>query len=423
MTIFIALALLAQEAPEKIWTVDTRAPSYGSSAVGDIDGDGKLEIVFGTYFNDEHLYAINAEDGTVLWKIKSDGGPLDASVAIVDLDGDQKPEILTGDSSTGKFFCFDGAGKEKWSIKLLNSTDSPPAVADLDGDGVLEIVVGTMWKRNRMGDVAVYRADNQKLVWSREVKGCVQSEPCLIDLDGDKVLDVIVTSWRGSNAVHAFNGKDGKDLWTFETSADKENYGMYHGVSTDGERIAFGTCDTKSGTLYVVDKTGKLLWKDVTKEYMFAPTTMVDLDGDKKLEIVAIGSTTRAYTADGKILWKADVGSARGPGIADIDGDGDVDLVLGTQAKSAVALDGPTGKTLWTFDTTCGKHEWEGVDHAPVIADFDGDGRLEAFLVAGKGTSDRSRPENYGRGYAIRLGKGKGEWLTFRGNLRRTGCR
>lgn len=419
MIIFM-LALL-QDAPEKIWTVDTQAPSYGSAAAGDIDGDGKLEIVFGTYFNDEHLYAVNAEDGTILWKVKSDGGPLDASVAIVDLDGDKKPEILTGDSSTGKFFCFDGAGKEKWSIKLLNSTDAPPAVADLDGDGVVEIVVGTMWKRNRMGDVAVYRADNQKLVWSREVKGCVQSEACLVDLDGDKILDVIVGSWRGDSSIHAFSGKDGKDLWTFETSTERDNYGMYHGVSCDGERIAFGTCDTKAGTLYVLDTKGKLLWKDATNEYLFAPTTMVDLDGDRKREIVAIGSTTRAYQADGKLLWKADVGSARGPAIADIDGR--VTLVLGTQARSVVALDGSNGKTLWSFDTTCGKHEWEGVDNAPVIADFDGDGRLEAFFVAGKGTSDKSRPENYGRAYALRLGKGTGSWLTFRGNLRRTGCR
>ncbi len=46
-----------------LWWYDLDAPSFGSSAVGDIDEDGFLEIVFGTYFNDEHIYALNAEDG------------------------------------------------------------------------------------------------------------------------------------------------------------------------------------------------------------------------------------------------------------------------------------------------------------------------------------------------------------------------
>ena len=40
-----------------LWHHDLLAPSFGSAAVGDIDGDGKLEIVFGTYFHDEHIYS------------------------------------------------------------------------------------------------------------------------------------------------------------------------------------------------------------------------------------------------------------------------------------------------------------------------------------------------------------------------------
>lgn len=40
---------------------------------------------------------------------------------------------------------------------------------------------------------------------------------------------------------------------------------------------------------------------------------------------------------------------------------------------------------------------------------------------ARKGTSDGSRSQNYGRAYAVRLGKGTGEWTTYRGGLRRLG--
>ena len=433
--VVLTLAAAGQDAegPKLLWKLDTASPSYGSGAVADIDGDGKLEIVFGTYFNDEHLYAVNAEDGSVLWKFKSEGGPFDASVAIADLDGDRKPDVLAGDSSTGTLFCLDGEGKKQWSVRLPNSTDSPPAVADLEGDGKLEIVVGSMWKRNGQGDVTVLRASTREVVWSREVKGCVQSEPCLVDLDGDRVLDVIVTSWRGDQTVRAFSGKDGRDLWSFETSGEGDDannhYGLYHGVSAGilkkgGElRIAFGTCSTQRGTLFLLDARGKLIWKKALGEYLFAPTTMADLNGDGDREILVSGTNTHLFSADGDPLWKSAIGSSRGAAIADVDGDGDLDAVLCGRERKVAALDGPTGKLLWTFDATCGDHEGEGCDSGPLISDFDGDGALDVFFFAGKGWSGRTQAKNYGRAYALRLRKGSGRWETFRGDLRRTGFR
>ena len=43
---------VAINTPEILWWYDLDAPSFGSAAVGDIDGDSKPEIVFGTYFNE-----------------------------------------------------------------------------------------------------------------------------------------------------------------------------------------------------------------------------------------------------------------------------------------------------------------------------------------------------------------------------------
>ena len=54
--------------PQIKWWFDTDDSAFGQSASGDIDKDGKPEIVFGCYRNDSMVYALNAENGTLLWK-------------------------------------------------------------------------------------------------------------------------------------------------------------------------------------------------------------------------------------------------------------------------------------------------------------------------------------------------------------------
>lgn len=423
--------------PETIWTLELKSDSKGSAAVGDIDGDGKPEIVFGTYFNDEHLYAVNAEDGTVLWKHKSDRGPFDASVAIVDLDGDDKPETLAADSATGTLFCLDGKGRLLWKLRLPSGTDSPPAVADLDGDGVKEIIVGTMWqpgKKPLSGHVSVIRSDNRKFVWQARIPGCVQSEPVIANVDGDRTLDVIVTSWRGDKSVHALSGKDGTTIWKLETAGTEKAPGMYHGVSAfavrDTLRVAVAAC---SGWVYLLGSKGEIRWKkELDGEYLFAPTSVADLDKDGVCEIIVPGRKLHVLRArEGDEFWTHEFEGNResihrGAAVSDVDGDGTPDVVVAV-GRTMYALDGRTGKEIWRFDAATKKnHIYEKISSAPVLGDFDGDGCLDVFFVIGKGTSGDQKPykkeSNYGVARVIRAGKGKGPgWPTFRGNVRRTG--
>lgn len=64
-----------------LWYYDLNAPSFRSAAVGDIDNDGYPEIVFGTYFNDEYIYALNAENATLRWRYNT-GGKNDAPLLL-----------------------------------------------------------------------------------------------------------------------------------------------------------------------------------------------------------------------------------------------------------------------------------------------------------------------------------------------------
>lgn len=400
-------------AGQHLWQFDLASPSYGGGALGTLNGE--RAIVFGTYYNDEHLYALRARDGKLLWKFKSDRGPFDASCAITDIDGDGADEVLAADSSSGTLFCLDGAGQVKWKHSLPNSTDSPPAVADIDGDGQREIVVGVMAMADKHGRVLALDPATRKQKWIAKVPGHVQSEPALVDL-GRGTLDVLVTTWRGDKKVRALSGADGTELWHHTMKGD-----MYHGVSAVEHNGLKLVASSIAGDLTLLDAHGKVLWEKQPGGYLFAPATIADLNGDGSPEIAVCGGRVHVFDLQGNELWKsADYRSIpRGAAVARME-QGPC-LAFGAKDRSFRLLHGTSGEVLLQYDASIQKHVYEGIDSGPLIADFKDDGLLEAFFVAGKGTSDQTKPQNFGRACCIVLGKGTGEWPMFRGNLRRTG--
>jgi len=114
MIAFLFVSLYAFE-PEVLWKFQTGSYIYSSPAVADIDGDGKLEIVFGS--RDDRLYAINGEDGTELWKFQT-GYDIYSSPAVADIDGDGKLEIVFG-SEDNRLYALKTPGTSKsFSLKF-----------------------------------------------------------------------------------------------------------------------------------------------------------------------------------------------------------------------------------------------------------------------------------------------------------------
>jgi outer membrane protein assembly factor BamB len=408
--------------PQILWWYDLDAPSFGSAAVDDIDKDGKLEIVFGTYFNDEHVYALNADSGTLLWKYNT-GGCNDASPAIADVDLDDTLEVILPASSPCRVYCFNGVtGEVEWSTSTgSNYLDSPPAVADVDNDGKPEVILGAWY-----GYVYCLNGEDGSLCWRINLgtNSYIQSGPNILDLNGDEQLDVVVAQWAGDCRVYALKGDSGSVLWF----SDVPNDYMYHGgsfadIDEDGKpEIAIGCYDNH---LYVLNgEDGSLRWDYPASYYVGAPTSVADLNNDDHLEIVFVSyNRLGVLSHTGDLLWSYSTGGNmfRGAAIADVDSDGVLDVAFGSDDGILRTLKGDSGRVIWTCDLEAHYGKTYQMDHAPVIADFNNDGKLDIFMIGGY-TNSSEPTLNHGRAYALTAGDGSGPgWLMFRHDLGHSG--
>lgn len=426
--LFLITTTANAQDPSISWWFDTNDASFGQSAAADIDGDGKLEIVFGCYRNDSSIYALNADNGTLLWKFNASApgshGCNDVAPIIYDTNDDGTLEVIVPGSCNPKTFCFNGAtGEVMWDIDTRGS-DSPPTIADIDNDGKPEILHGEFG-----GYVLCINAEDGSEAWEILVddNSWVQTAPTLVDLNADGQLDFIVGTWNFDDAdsVYAYNGVDQSLLWTYPV----KDY-IYHGTAiadfdNDGKpELIIGSYND---TLYCLNgEDGTIDWKyKGPGGYIGSPASIGDIDNDGSCDVILTnGYKVTALSNDGELKWDytiPDFTSAfRGAVLSDINDDSNLDVVFCTSGGLVIGLNGINGDLLWIVDLA--EHYGDptfSLDNAPLIADFDDDGYLDVFVVGGHA----EYPDihlNFGRAYMISIGPGDGpDWLMFQQDIRR----
>ncbi|MCB0036817.1 MAG: VCBS repeat-containing protein [Anaerolineales bacterium] len=110
---------------------------YASPAVADLDKDGNPEVIWGSY----DTVALNGENGTVQWRGEN-GSRVWPGVAVADLTGDGTLEVIVGRGSD-QVTVYSHTGSELWTRNPFgNGEVRTLAVADLEDDGQMEIIVG-----------------------------------------------------------------------------------------------------------------------------------------------------------------------------------------------------------------------------------------------------------------------------------------
>jgi hypothetical protein len=327
----------------------------------DIDGDGRHELIAAEGWN--WVYAYDVERRLPKWSLHTDQDI--GAIELANVDSDPAPELLLGDGQWGSIHAYSTADQsEKWKIPNPEHGVTQIAVGDPDGDGALEVIWGAGASSTGPDFLFIHDVATGTAEWKSYHLGGPFVGPAVGDIDGDGRMELVTCS----------------------TDSDS-GYGSGRIVVFDATNKTFRAISDEIGAGISWVGVGDLRLKDIDGDGAAEIIIGADRLYDGLIEIYGMSSDNR-FT----LKW---TNASRPSGmpfhqveVTDIDGDGDLEVV----AANSVAHTGAEGTFVHVFDLNSGLRVnrsinmdtgWQGVS-SMVIADLDGDGNLEvAALVSG----------------------------------------
>ena len=331
-----------------------------TTSIGDLDGDDDKEVVFGT--SDGVVYAIT-KSGTVHMYYDQEKPIIDVPVlSDIDQDGDMEIIFISSNDSSSSLYAIHDSGDDVpgFPIHFSEKIVACPAVADLDNDMILDIVVVTL-------DSNVYVIDGSGMMntsFPFSTTGSIRLPATLVDLDYDSDIEIIV---GGSNGYFHILHHDGSLMNSFDIGEM-----LYGGISVadiDGngsmELFFAGDNDLLHAWNPITD-TEAAGWPIDLGNPGISEPIIIDLDNDGDLEVMCLTDLNEIhlYHHDGtsyenfSYVLQEDIHAS--PAIGDLDNDGDYEIIVGTSSDLRVIDIAQEFGDKYLWSTYRGNHHRDG---------------------------------------------------------------
>lgn len=345
----------------------------------------------------------------------ADERPLVAHVAVADVDKDGLNDVLVCDALRNQVSWIRQAPRGTFTEFVVASVQAPAHVqaVDIDRDDDVDLLVGVLGalfpNNNRVGSVIVFENDGRQGFTPRVlVRGVARvADARAADFDGDGDLDVSVAGFGYDDGETSW--LENRGGWVFDPHVLQRLSGPINAVPSDVDGdgrldiVALVSQEWEEIWAFVNDGRGgfapRMLWGSTNPDFGSSWLTMVDLDRDGDDDILYANGDAFDYAPPNSRPWQgaqwlenrgnlvfewhriADLQGASSPEAADVDGDGDLDVLLVTanndwdnpQAPSLLWLenDGRMGFTAHGLASS--------PTHLLTLApgDLDGDGRVD----------------------------------------------
>ena len=292
-----------------------------SCAAGDLDGDGKPDLVAGNtgsasisiFRNTSTPGIIDASSFTA--KVDKATGTTPRGIAIGDLNGDGKPDIAVANAGSNTVFVFRNTstiGSISFATAISLTTGTTPydlSIADLNGDGLQDIAVANSGTTT----ISVFKntMSTGSLSFAAKADFTVGSNPkgiAIGDIDGNGVPDIVVSN-SGSTTISVLRNTTSAGSISFATKVDKTATATPMGVDIgdlDGDGMLdiavannFGSTGgtssisvfrntSTSGTISLANKSDYATW------WANQRVAIEEMNGDGKPDLISNGGATNA---------------------------------------------------------------------------------------------------------------------------------
>lgn len=308
------------------------------------------------------------EDAETVWTYAPPSGYVDASPGVADLNGDGHPDIVIG-TTAGMIIALTTDAQELWRQEMRGPITVPPSIGNLNGDEGLEVLV-----MNRQGQLSCLAGNTGTLVWETSIPGRLQWGETVLalgDVNGDNDLEIVTGDRDG--VVVCLNGS-GEQLWRYQGQHGITQAPALADLTGDGLlEVLVGGSEIP---LICLSPEGKELWK--LEAGIGGNPVVYDINKDKAPEIlIGVDVNLMVLDAKGSLLWKYQMQREMDGALTVVDAneDGEVELYIVDLAGKMVCLS-PGGQVRWEADVE------ERVRRSPSVGDVDGDG-VQEILVAG----------------------------------------